>query len=108
MDEQRLRAFLTDSLALWGVAGVVRPGQVAVVAEIAAANGVLVWIERAAVDLPFRWMVRWRAAGEQPGGVRESRPRVCASVVGLLAAVREALGVERGAAVRIVPAPVPA
>ena len=81
------------------------PGEGAVLAEIHAANGALVWIERGGHDTPFRWFVRWRAAGEAPGGVRELRPRACSSVVGLLAAMREALGVERGSAVRIVPAP---
>lgn len=105
MDDARLRNFLADSLALWGVAGEVRLGQGAVLAVIASANGARVWIERAAHDMPFRWLVRWRAPDAQPGGVREVRPRVCASLVGLLAALREALGVERGAAVRIVAAP---
>ncbi len=100
-----LREFLVDSLALWGVAGEVCAGQGSVVAEIHAASGARVWIERAADDTPFRWFARWRAAGDAPGGVRELRPRACASLVGLLAAMRDALGVERGSAVRIVPAP---
>lgn len=108
MDDTKLRNFLADSLGLWGVTGVVHAGQGIIVAEIVAANGTLVWIERTAEDMPFRWQARWRAAGEAPGGVRELRPRACASLVGLLAAVREALGVERGAAVRIVPAPLEA
>jgi hypothetical protein len=38
--------------------------------------------------------------------VRELRPRACSSLVGVLAAMREALDVERGSAVRIVPAQV--
>ncbi len=104
-EAERLRAFLADSLALWHVAGTVQTGEAPVVAEIRASNGAIVWIERAADDTPFRWFARWRAAGDAPGGVRELRPRACGSLVGLLAAVRDALGVERGAAVRIVPAP---
>ena len=104
-EEERLRAFLADSLALWRVSGTVRAGKTPVVAEIRAANGALVWVERAGDDTPFRWFARWRCAGDAPGGVRELRPRACGSLVGLLGAVRDALGVERGGAVRIVPAP---
>lgn len=106
-EAEQLRAFLVDSLALWGVAATVQADQAPVIAQIRAASGALVWVERAADDTPFRWCARWRAAGDAPGGVREVRPRACGSLVGLLAAVREALGVERGAAVRIVPAPEP-
>ncbi len=104
-EEERLRVFLADSLALWQVGGTVHAGAAPVVVEIRASSGALVWIARAGDDTPFRWCARWRSAGDAPGGVRELRPRACGSLVGLLAAVREALGVERGAAVRIVPAP---
>jgi len=104
-EDERLRAFLTDSLALWQVAGTVQAGRAPVVAEIRAASGALVWVERAAGDTPFKWHARWRGSGDAPGGVRELRPRACGSLVGLLGAVRDALGVERGSAVRIVPAP---
>ena len=104
-EAEQLRAFLADSLALWRVSGTVRAGKAPVIAEICAANGALVWVERAGDDTPFRWCARWRGAGDAPGGVRELRPRACASLVGLLGAVRDALGVERGSAVRIVPAP---
>jgi hypothetical protein len=104
-EDDRLRAFLEESLALWQIGGTVQAGVVPVVAEMHAASGALVWIERAANDTPFKWFARWRAAGEAPGGVRELRPRACSSLVGLLAAVREALGVERGSAVRVVVAP---
>ncbi len=105
MEADKLRAFLADSLALWGMAGEVKTGQGSVCVEIHAGNGAVVWIERAADDTPFRWCARWRAAGDAPGGVRELRPRACGSLVGLLAAVREALAVERGSAVRVVVAP---
>ena len=104
-EAERLRAFLADSLELWHVAGTVQAGEAPVVAEIRTTSGALVWVERAGDDTPFRWFARWRGAGDAPGGVRELRPRACGSLVGLLAAVRDALGVERGSAVRIVPAP---
>ena len=104
VEDEQLRAFLDECLALWQVSGTVHAGVVPVVAEIRAANGAMVWIERAADDTPFKWFARWRAAGDAPGGVRELRPRACGSLVGLLAAVREALGVERGSAVRVVAA----
>ena len=104
-EDERLRAFLADSLALWQVAGTVKAGDSPVIAEIRATNGALVWVERAGYDTPFRWYARWRSTGDASSSVRELRPRACGSLVGLLAAVRDALGVERGSAVRIVPAP---
>ncbi len=146
--DARLRTFLADTLALWGVDGVVEPGvsravgehgdgdadgsilgsdpEGVVVAEIRAASGTLVWVERAIArravltgfhagvpkdarprPLPLRWLARWRAAGAPPGGARERRARACASLAGLLNALRGALGVERGSAVRVAPAPDP-
>ncbi len=104
-EDESLRAFLEESLALWQVEGTVHSGVAPVVAEIRAANGAMVWVERAADDTPFRWFARWRSAGEAPGGVRELRPRACGSLVGLLAVAREALGVQRGSAVRVVAVP---
>jgi hypothetical protein len=100
-DDESLRAFLEESLALWQVDGTARLGAAPVVVEIRAADGAVAWVERAGDDTPFRWFARWRGAGDAPGGVRELRPRACGSLVGLLAAVREALGVERGSAVRV-------
>lgn len=102
---ERLRAFLAESLALWQVGGEVLAGVAPVVLEIRADSGGVVWIERAAADTPFKWFVRWRRAGDAAGGVREVRPRACGSLVGMLAAVREGLGVERGSAVRVVASP---
>ena len=104
-DDEKLRAFLAESLALWQVTGEVRAGIAPVTVEIETESGATAWVEHAAGDTPFRWFVRWRAAGALSGGVREQRPRACGSLVGLLAAVREALGVERGNAVRVVVAP---
>ena len=96
----RVREFFVDSLALWNVAGSVEAGAAPVVAVIRADAGGTVWVERAADDAPWRWFVRWRDAD-----MREERSRPCASLVGLLNAVRGALGVERGNAVRIAPSP---
>ncbi|MDB5862523.1 MAG: GTP-binding protein, partial [Betaproteobacteria bacterium] len=98
--------FLAETLALWGIDGAVEAGDAPVVATILTKTGAIAWIERAETGTPFRWLVRWRAAGEAAGGPREQRPRACASLVGLLAALRGALGVERGAAVRVAAAPV--
>ena len=103
-----LMDFLAYSLVLWGIDGTVQPGTGSMAAEIRRSDGAWIAIERAPADSPFRWLVRWRKAGEPPGGVRELRPRACGSLTGLLAAMREALNVERGSAVRIVPAPLDA
>lgn len=105
--DERLRAFLEQSLALWQVTGTVQLAAAPVVAEIRAGSGASVWVERAGDDTPFRWFVRWRREGDAPGGVREVRPRACSSLVGLLAAVRDGLGVERGSALRVAPATEP-
>ena len=107
-DTEQLRAFLADSLVLWHVDGTVCAANAPVIVEIRAASGTIVWVEHAGADTPFRWLARWRRAGDAPGGVRELRPRACGSLVGLLAALREALGVERGSPVRVVSAPEPA
>lgn len=101
---ERLRAFLAESLALWQVSGEVLAGVAPVLIEIRADDGARVWIERAGDDTPFKWFVRWHRAGDAPGGVRELRPRACGSLVGMLAAAREGLGVERGSSVRVVAA----
>jgi hypothetical protein len=104
MDDSGVRSFLADSLALWRVAGTIEPGDGPVVAVVRADGGAIVWIERPAGEAPpCRWLVRWRGAGEAPGGSRETRPRACASVVGMLGVVRGALDVNRGSAVRIAP-----
>ena len=66
-----LGAFLSDSLALWRVAGAVERGEFPVVVIIRADNGAIVWVERPADEHPlFRWLVRWRPAGDAPGGAR--------------------------------------
>ena len=102
-DAVRLRAFLTDTLKLWRIEGTVESGNAPVVAHIRADSGALAWVERAPGDAPYRWAVRWRAAGEPAGATRELRPRTCGSIVGVLAALRSALDVDRGTPVRIAP-----
>jgi hypothetical protein len=95
-----LTEFLADSLALWRIDGVVEAGALPVVAVIRAGDCV-VRIERpAGDDAAWRWFVRWRNAD-----MIDERSRPCASLVGLLNALRGALGVERGNAVRIAPTP---
>jgi len=106
LKDVRLEAFLAESLVLWGIPGAVEGGDYPVTAVIRADDGTLLWVERpAAEDSAVRWLVRVRAAGEGPGGAREKRPRACASLVGVLKVLRGALGVDRGSAVRIAPAP---
>ena len=92
MNDGRIREFLTDSLALWGVAGAVDIGKAPIVAVIRAADGTIVSVERNAGG-PFRWVVR------------SPRPRPCTSIAGVLNALRSALGVERGEPIRVTPAP---
>jgi hypothetical protein len=92
--------FLADSLALWNVEGAVEAGAWPVVAVIHAGDCVIRIERPAGDDVPWRWFVRWRDAE-----MLDERSRPCASLVGLLNAVRGALGVERGNAVRIASAP---
>ena len=97
--DARTRELLADSLALWRVAGTVEAGEPPIVAVIRCDADAIVRVERPAqAELPFRWLVRSRG-----GGSEHARP--CASLVGLLNGIRNALGVERGAALRIAPAP---
>lgn len=100
----RVREFLADSLALWKVAGTVEAGAPPVFAVIRVSGGATVWVARpVGSDMPCRWFVRWRSPA-----MHEERSRPCASLVGMLNAVRGALGVDSGSAVRIAPAPVDA
>jgi len=88
--------FLDDTLALWGVTGTAQSAESPLVASIPAADGSTISIGPA-TEGPFRWLVH------VPG----RRPRPCASLVGVLSALRGALGVERGNAVRVVPPSTP-
>lgn len=103
MQGAALCAFLEETLELWGISGSVEAHGGPLVATVRATSGAVVWIERAPSDehLQFRWAVRWRAAGEPHGAPRELRPRLCGSLVGVLSALRSALGVDRGTPVRI-------
>jgi G3E family GTPase len=96
------RSVLTETLALWNVCGSVDTDDDSAVIRVG--DGTVIWIEPAPAALPFRWNARWRTAGEPPGSARETRPRRCASFVGVLAAIRAALGIDRGAALRVAPA----
>ena len=104
--EARVRAFLADSLALWRVDGSVEAGHAPVVAAIRAQSGVTISIERpVGEDMPFRWLVHSRGGTDGSGNPATERTRPCASLVGLLNAVRDVLGVDRGSALRVAPAP---
>lgn len=92
--------FLADSVALWQVDGAVDAGALPVVAVIRAGTCVVSVEKNSDDDVPWRWFVRWRDAD-----MREERSRPCASLTGMLNAVRRALNVERGNAVRIAPSP---
>jgi hypothetical protein len=71
-------ALVEESLALWGRPGTLhRDPNGAIVVETAEHH---VRIERAEIDLPFRWLV-----------VIDGRRRVAGSVIGLLRALRLAL-----------------
>ena len=89
MNDERIREFLTDSLALWRVNGTVEAGEAPVVAVIRA-GGTIVRVERKSP--PFRWLVHG------------PRPRPCASIGGVLNALRRVLDVERGEPIRVVAA----
>jgi hypothetical protein len=105
-DDARVRGFLADSLALWCVAGEVESGEPPVVAVIRAGSGAVVRVERASLqDTGFRWFVHSRIAGGSSEDVGSERSRPCASMVGVLKAMRIALDVDRGSAVRIAPSP---
>lgn len=81
MDEERLRAFLVESLVLWGAEGTVEPGDPPVIAALHV-NGRRIRVERAPSAVPFRWLVR------------EMRVRPCSSLLGVLTELRTLLGVE--------------
>jgi hypothetical protein len=104
VNDTRVQTFLAESLALWRVDATVEDGEPPVIAVIRVTDGTTVWIERPeGDDLSVRWRVR--AAGVAPGSAREQRPRSCASIAGVLKALRNTLGVDLGEAVRVVAAP---
>ena len=126
MDAIRLARLLQDTLALWQLDGSVRAdpisGAVVVQACLAGDSGnskvradaasaarivpgsrdAIATVERTPAGDPFRWYVRWHD-GASPAAPARVRP--CGSLVGVVAALRRAFGVERGSAIRIAPAP---
>ncbi len=101
---QGTRALLADSLAVWHVRGAVQAGEPPTVAVIHAEDGTVVRVEHALdSERPVRWWVRWREFNAAAQGGNTSRSRPCTSAVGLLRAVREALGAEGGRRLRIGP-----
>ena len=87
-----LAAFISASLALWRVQGTVEPRSDTIIVRTGDTEIV---IERV-IQPPFRWMVAH-------GG----RKRPCTSILGVLSTLRTALDVDRGAPLRVTPAPAP-
>lgn len=96
-DDDRIRALLADTLALWAIDGTIGPGAAPCVAEVRASDGRVVHVDRAQAGSGFRWFVRWR----DPASGGERAPRPCGSFGGVLKALRMALQVDRGAPLRI-------
>ena len=94
-----LQRLVQESLALWGVAGEAAAEPASNVLRVQAPGGLAVRIEPSA-EPSFRWYVRWRQ-GEAGSAVERTRP--CGSLLGVLAALRRALAVERGSPIRIAP-----
>ena len=93
--DARVRAFLAATLKVWGVEAALEPLPAPKLARILGDGGPELTIERAH-ELPgFRWIVSTQAAE----GTAHARP--CASLVGLLGALRRALGVAAGSSLRI-------
>jgi G3E family GTPase len=99
--EDLAREFLRDTLELWHLQGTVDPGEPPLLATIALESGARVWIERAERGVPFRWNVRWREAGAAAGTASERSGRPCTSIAAVLNAMRLALGIDRGKALRV-------
>jgi hypothetical protein len=92
--QAELRALLIDCAALWGI-----DAKVAVASDGIAitADGAMYLVEPALPDMrPVRWLLQTseRRAANRP-------PRAVPSIVALLSALRNALGAEGGAALRV-------
>lgn len=85
-----IRSLLADSLAVWKLRGSVTEDDKGVLIRIDGGPTV-----RVASGHRIRWIVQ--SEGDSP--------RDCSSIVGVLSAVREALAVSGGPALRISPAP---
>lgn len=94
MTDAELRGLLMDCLALWGVAGRVSVTDAGL--QVITGDGVFV-LQRASEDMhPVRWLLRTpvREAAGRP-------PRAAPSIVAALTALRNALGAQGGAGLRI-------
>ncbi len=94
MTDAELRALLLDCVALWGIEAKVAVGDEGM--EIATGDGVWL-VQRASSEMrPVRWLLQTpeRRAANRP-------PRAVPSVVALLSALRNALGGDAGAALRV-------
>ena len=80
MDEERLRTFLADSLALWNVEGTIECSVPPVVAVLHVGER-RIYVERAPSNIPFRWLVR------------ETGVRMCSSLVGVVTELRTLLSI---------------
>jgi G3E family GTPase len=98
----RLARFLQDTIALWQLDATVRADPVSGAVVVHGPQDVIATVERAPSGDPFRWYVRWRSGATSAAA---ARVRPCGSLVGVLAALRRAFGVERGNAIRIAPQP---
>lgn len=98
---ENLTALLEESLALWGVEATVERCPEPAAARIRTHDGLVISVERCRDTPIFRWNVHAVAPDDDTRVGCAGKPRRCGSVVGVLAAVRDALGVERGAAVRV-------
>ena len=89
MTPPELRDLLADSLALWGVAA--RPRVVEEGVAVDAPDGMVLRVTAGSpVELPVRWWLE-----------RSGQRRGCTSVLGLLRALRNAVGADVGAARRL-------
>ena len=98
----RARGLLVQSLAVWRVSATVEAGEHPVVAVIQGVDTMIQVCIAAESESPIRWWVRTQTKNPVVGGRSRSRP--CASTVGLLRSVRDALSVEGRNRLRIAPA----
>jgi len=99
--DDRLRAFLAETMALWEIEASVEAGESPQIAVIRSAGGTRVSISKPTNDLPFRWLVETARTSDR--GAVASRVLPCGSLVGVIGALRRSLGVERGSPIRVVP-----
>lgn len=102
LDLEQLRTMLSDTLAMWDISGAVAVGEPPTVAIVITADGRVVSVEASCdPERPFRWIVSWYEASDSAGAPRRQLQRGCASLVGMLSALRAAFSVQPGGSVRI-------